>query len=265
MSKIHHLLKEIHNLHLLAKEFSMNHEITVYDANQLYGEKGKFRCLQFSDDAVQGAIDLNDPKRIVLEYPRAMIHLMEFNHPSFENVFVIGHGIGTIAGHYSEKRFTVAEIDEKVVELSKSFFGYDKDNVVVGDGRQILRNEDRNAFDYIILDAFTKKGTPFHFTTMDFFKMTKEKLALRGSIIMNLMGKTKNDKLINAIHTTLRETYAYTKAFSLPGEGVADIRNIIVIGSNKTIDFQARDMAGFYEIELEQGHIIMESDPKFLE
>jgi spermidine synthase len=252
-------------LHLLAKEFSMNHEITVYDATQLYGEIGKYRFLQFSDNAIQGAIDLKDPKRIVLEYPRAIIHLMASNNPSFDNVFVIGHGIGTIAGHYPDKRFTVAEIDEKLVELSRVFFSYRKDNVVVGDGRQILSNEAPSAFDYIIMDAFTKEGTPFHLTTMEFFNMTKEKLDPRGSIIMNLMGKAKNDKFINAIHTTLRQTYAYSKVFSLPGEDAADMRNIIVIGSNKTIDFQARRMAGFLEVELEQGHRIMDSGPRFVE
>ncbi|MBP1155708.1 spermidine synthase [Paenibacillus sp. PvR052] len=249
-------------MHLLAKELSKCNEITVYDATQLYGEIGKYRFLQFSDDAIQGAIDLMDPKRIVLEYPRAIIQLMECNDPHFENVFIIGHGIGTIAGHYQNKRFRTAEIDEKVVELSKAFFRYKKDNVIVGDGRQILMNEEPNEFDYIILDAFTKEGTPVHLTTMEFFEMTKEKLNSRGSIIMNLMGKAKNDKLINAIHTTLRETYVYTKAFSLPGKDVSDIRNIILIGSNKNIDFP-RDMAGFFEIELGQGHIILDREPRF--
>jgi spermidine synthase len=245
-------------LHLLAKEFSLFNEIAVYDTNQLYGKMGKYRCLQFSDDSIQGAIDLKDPKRIVLEYQRAMIHLMELNNPSFNRVFVIGHGIGTIAGHYPDKRFTVAEIDERVVELSKLFFGYRKDNVRVGDGRRILRNEEPNAFDYIILDAFTNKGTPLHITTLEFFEMTMEKLDSQGAIIMNLMGKPKNDRLINAIHTTLRETYAYTKAFSLPAVDEADIRNMIIMGSNKTIDIQSQDTAGIYEIGLEQGHIIMD-------
>ncbi|MCD9025327.1 spermidine synthase [Cohnella silvisoli] len=234
----------------------------VYDAAQLYGEMGKYRCMQFADDAIQGAIDLKDPKRIVLKYQRAIIHLMEFNDPSFDNVFVIGHGIGTIANHYPDKRFTVAEIDERVVELSKRFFGYRKDNVVVGDGREILRKEQSKAFHYIILDAFTNRGTPLHLTSLEFFEMTLDKLDSRGAIIMNLMGKPKNDRLINAIHTTLRETYAYIMAFSLPATDEIDIRNIIVMGSNKTIDFQARDMAGFYEIELEQGHLIMDSDPR---
>jgi hypothetical protein len=131
-------------------------------------------CEVWSGDksfVIQGAIDLKDPQRIVLIYQRAMIHLMEFNAPSFEHVFVIGHGIGTIAGHYPDKPFTVAEIDEKVVEISKRFFGYskEKDHVVMGDGRQILESEQPNIYDYIILDAFTHKGTPLHFTTSEFF------------------------------------------------------------------------------------------------
>ncbi len=249
-------------MHLLAKEFSRFNEIAVYDTTQLYGKMGKYRCLQFSDESIQGAIDLKEPRRIVLDYARTIIHLMVLNDPSFENAFVIGHGIGTIAGHFPDKRFTVAEIDDKVVELSKRFFGYRKDNVIVGDGRQILSNEDPNSFDYIILDAFTYKGTPLHLITVEFFKMTLEKLDSRGAIIMNLMGKTKNDRLINAINTTLRETYAYTKAFSLPAVDEDEVRNIIVMGSNRTFDFQSRDLAGVMEIELGEGHLIMDSDPR---
>jgi spermidine synthase len=249
-------------LHLLFKEFSNNHEIMVYDTTELYGEKGKFRVMQFSNKAIQGAMDLNNPERIVFEYPRAIIHLMEFNDPSFEDVFIIGHGIGTIAGHFSDKRFKIAEIDNKVVELSKMCFGYNQNNVIVGDGRHILESEQPHIYDYIILDAFTGKGTPKHLTSKEFFRITREKLDSEGSIILNLIGKGESDKLINAIHTTLSGEYAYIKSFSLPSEGVTDIQNIIIIGRKKPIAFQLRNMAGFIEIELGQGHIIMDSDPQ---
>jgi spermidine synthase len=253
--------KEIDVLNLLFKEFSNNHEISVFDTAELYGEKGKFRVMQFSKKAIQGALDLNNPQRIMFEYPRAIIHLMEFNNPSFEDVFVIGHGIGTIAGHFSDKRFKVAELDEKVVELSKRFFGYRRDDVIIGDGRHILESEKPHSYDYIVLDAFTEKGTPRHLTSKEFFRMTRNKLDSQGSIIMNLIGRGGNDKLINAIHKTLSDEYAYTKSFFLPSEGVTDIQNFILIGKNKPIRAQARLMAGFTEIELGQGHIIMDSDP----
>jgi spermidine synthase len=258
-------MKEIDDLHLLIKESSNNHEIAVYDTSELYGEKGKFRVLQFSNQAIQGAMDLNNPERIVFEYPRAIIHLMAYNNPSFEDVFVIGHGIGTIAGHFTEKRFKVAELDGKIVEISKKYFGYRMDNVIVGDGRNILGSEEPHAYDYIILDAFTDKGTPRHLTSKEFFKIAREKLDTRGSIIMNLMGKGENDKLINAIHTTLREEFAYIKSFSLVSEAAtADIQNMIIIGRNKPIGFQLRNMASFTEIELRQGHIIMDWPGPFI-
>lgn len=247
---------------LLFKEVSPNHEISVYDTTELYGEKGKFRVMEFSNNAIQGSMDLNHPERILFEYPRAIIHLMKFNNPSFEDVFVIGHGIGTIAGHFPEKRFKVAELDDKVVELSKRFFGYRKDNVIVGDGRYILESEESHAYDIIILDAFTEKGTPQHLISKEFFGVCREKLDSTGSIIMNLMGKGDNDQLMNAIHTTLSEEFAYIKAFSLSTDGIADIQNIILMGRNKPIGFQGRHMAGFMEIELGQGYIIRDNGPK---
>lgn len=247
------------SLHQLAKEISRDQEIAVYESTQLYGQIGKYRFLQFAEDAVQGAIDLKNPSRIVLEYPRAMIHLMDVNNPAFKHTFIIGHGIGTIAGHYPDKHFTVAEIDEAVVELSRRFFHYRGNNVVIGDGRQVLAQEEDGTLDYIILDAFTSEGTPFHLTTTAFFELTRKKLHARGALIMNLIGKTKNDKLINAIHTTLRNTYACSKSFSLQGQGSqADVQNIILIGSHTTIDWQPRAMAGFVEIELGQGHLLVD-------
>lgn len=249
-------------MHVMFREFSDHHEITVYDTNELYGEKGSFRVMEFSNKAIQGAIDLNHPDRILFEYPRAMIHLMELNNPSFEDVFMIGHGIGTIAAYYPEKRFKISELNDKVVELSRKYFGYSLDNVVIGDGRHTLANESNHAYDYIILDAFSDKGTPRHLTSKEFFRMTSEKLDPHGAILINLIGKGDNDRLIHAIHTTLGEVYEYTQSFALQSkDGRTNIQNILIIGRNKPIAFQLRNMAGFTEIELGQGYIIMDSDP----
>lgn len=233
-----------------------NHEITVYDVAELYGEQGAFRVLQFSNHAIQGAIDLNRPDRVVFEYPRAIIHLMECNHSPFEDVFLIGHGIGTIAGHFKDKSFKVAELDSEVVELSRKYFGYSQDNVIIGDGRRILEGEASQIYDYIILDAFTAAGTPRHLISREFFSITRTKLNSDGYILMNLFGKGENDPLIHAIYTTLAEEFEYIKAFCLPSESAADILNILLIGGSLPIHFQARQMAGFKEIQLGQGYII---------
>jgi spermidine synthase len=231
-------------------------EIRVYDTTELYGETGRFRVLQFSGEAVQGALDLDHPRRVVFEYPRAMIHLMEAGDPYFEEVFLIGHGIGTIAGYFAEKRFKVAEINERVVEFSRTHFGYNQDNVLIGDGRSLLEGEPDRSYDYILLDAFTAAGTPAHFTSLEFFELTGAKLNGHGSVIMNLMGRSGNDRLIGAIHTTLSEVYPHTRTFALPAEGTADLSNIIMTASSRPIRYQSRHMAGFSEITPGLGHVI---------
>lgn len=108
-------------MRVLYRNKSEQHELTVYDTKKLYGEKGRFRVLEFSNAAVQGAMDLDEPARMVLEYPRAMVHLMELNHPDFERVFVVGHGIGTLPTYLSDCQVKVAELDAEVAELSRTF------------------------------------------------------------------------------------------------------------------------------------------------
>ncbi|KUP25676.1 fused MFS/spermidine synthase [Paenibacillus sp. DMB5] len=233
-----------------------NNEIQVYETTELYGEKGRFRVLQFSGDAIQGALDLEQPKRVVFEYPRAMIHLMEYNRPLFQDVFLIGHGIGTIAGYFAEKRFKVAEVNPEVVRYSRSHFGYTQDNVLIGDGRSLLEAERDGQYDYILLDAFTASGTPQHLISHEFFRLTRTKLHSGGSILLNLMGKSENDRLMGAIHTTLSEHFAYVEAFALPAEGAADVRNILLMGSGQPVRYQARQLAGFVPVTLGQGHVI---------
>ncbi|MFC6653269.1 spermidine synthase [Paenibacillus rhizoplanae] len=231
-------------------------DIEVYDTTELYGETGRFRVLQFSGEAVQGALDLDHPRRVIFEYPRAMIHLMEAGNPYFEHVFLIGHGIGTIAGYFAEKQFTVAEVNTKVVEYSRTRFGYTQDNILIGDGRSLLEAAPDQGHDYILLDAFTAAGTPPHFTTLEFFRLTRAKLNRHGQIIMNLMGRSGNDRFISAIHATLREVYPYTRTFALPGEGKADLCNILMTASARPIPCQSRHMAGFSEITPVPGHVI---------
>ncbi|MFE4712588.1 spermidine synthase [Paenibacillus sp. NPDC056722] len=252
-------------MNLLHKEIDEgsggNYEILVYDTAELYGEKGAFRVLEFSNEAIQGALDLNRPDRVLFEYPRAIIHLMEHNVPEFEAAFLIGHGIGTIASYFADRRMKVAEHNKQVLEISRRWFGYDRDNVVVGDGRSVLDSESSQAYDYIIVDAFTDKGTPFHLTSEEFFTLAAEKLDERGAVILNLMGRGEQDRMINAIHTTLGRTFAYTRAFALPSDNASDVLNIVMIGSHDSIGFVSRKMAGFTEIFPEPGHVIWDSVP----
>ncbi|MDT9724059.1 spermidine synthase [Xylanibacillus composti] len=242
-------------------EVTENHAITVYDTTEYEGEKGRFRVLQFAEDAVQGAIDLNDPTRILFEYPRAMIHLMTVNRPAFANVFMIGHGIGTIPRHLPDKRFKIAELDRKLTEMSRRYFNSKTTDVHIGDGRLLLEQESSGAYSYIVLDAFTAEGTPPHLTTLQFFRLIRDKLDEEGGLLINLIAQGPRDKRACAAHTTLREVYAYVQAFALPIKGAAGLLNIVMMGRSKPIRFQLSEMTGFREIHLPPGELLVdESD-----
>ncbi|MEN1985190.1 spermidine synthase [Paenibacillus hubeiensis] len=247
-------------MRVLYRNRSEQHDLVVYDIKKLYGEKGQFRVLEFSGEAVQGAMDLEQPARMVLEYPRAMVHLMERNNPEFETAFIIGHGIGTLSAYLANRRLKVAELDAEVVEISRTFFGYEANDVIVGDGRELLEQEPSGMYDVIIVDAFTAAGTPAQFMSSSFFRLVKDRLRPNGLLLMNVFGRSGNDRQVNAIYATLSEHFDRTRLFALPTESGDEIQNRILAGSDSAIHYQARQMAGFVEQQPGEGHVIQNED-----
>ncbi|MFB9274299.1 spermidine synthase [Cohnella cellulosilytica] len=244
----------------MAEVTSPYNEIAVYETAQLDGEAGRFRCMRFADEDVQGAIDLRDSRRLVLGYQKALARLLELRDPSFGSLFVIGHGCGSIPRYYSGKAVKVAEIDAAVVELSRRYFGYADHNVAIGDGRALLEAEPDGAFDYIVLDAFTSKGTPAHLTTEAFFRLASDKLSPGGALVLNVMGRPRDDGLTEAIGTTLRRVFADTRCYSLPAKRNRDRRNMIFIGSDAEFELGGRGMGELVEVELAEGYVLLD-DP----
>lgn len=237
-------------------------EIKVYETDELYGEKGAFRVLQFASEAVQGAMDINRPERIILEYPRAMLHLLERHISDSSRIFIIGHGTGTLARHLAGKQVTIAEVDELVAEISEAYFGFsgDGDPVRIGDGRLLLEREQPGSLDCIMVDAFSENGTPRHLSSSGFFRLAADKLIPDGLLLFNVFGRGDGDGFVAAIATTLREIFAYVRVFSLPVEHSREMRNMIIAGSRRPITYHARSMAGFVEVEPRKGFIIIDSD-----
>ncbi|NIK71884.1 fused MFS/spermidine synthase [Paenibacillus sp. BK720] len=233
-------------------------EFVVGEVKELFGKKGNFRVLQFSDAAVQGALDLDHPDRIVFEYPQAIIHLLQHNHPRLERVFQIGHGIGTIARHCRGVRFKTAELDERIILASERFFGSAGESVVPGDGRFILEGEEAETYDGIVVDAFTDRGVPRHLTTDRFFATAADKLEAGGMIVLNVTGKGPGDRLIGALHATLLASFSCVSAFMPQADRATEVRNILLAGRNRPIEFRAREMAGFVPFEPAPGTVIMD-------
>ncbi len=237
-------------------EQSTYEQITVYETNELYGEKGHFRVLQFANADVQGALDLDHPQRIVFEYPRAIIHLLEHNVHELQRLFIIGQGIGTLGTYFADREVKIAELDEAVARISVDYFGCKAESIGIGDGRSMLSVQPQQHYDVIVLDAFSQDGTPLHLVSLECLYMMQSKLHTSGYIIMNLIGRGSNDRRIHAIYTTLCEVFEHVQCFQLPVEKNSDVRNIIMMAGCAPIRYQLRQMASFTMMQPEHAYIL---------
>jgi spermidine synthase len=215
---------------ILYKTSSSYQNIYVTERNEFVGMRGKFRMLQFSSDAIQGIINLEQPNRLVASYIRTTVDLIDHYAPDFKKGFIIGHGIGTVSSYYSHKYMLTAEIDPVVLEVSKKYFGHTGKNVEVGDGQALLKTQEAQSLDIIFLDAFSGSEIPFHLTTTEFFELTNEKLSNKGILIMNYLGRASNDKFLNELYSTISKIFPSVKVFA-PAPKSRTKQNLIIVAS----------------------------------
>ncbi|WP_223587726.1 spermidine synthase [Neobacillus bataviensis] len=220
---------------LIFKTSSIYQTIFVTERSTFEGKRGKFRMLQFSSDSIQGIMNLEQPHCLVASYSRITVDLIDHYASDFKNGFIIGHGIGTVSSHYSNKNMLTAEIDPVVVEVSKKYFGHTGKNVLVGDGQALLKTREANSQDIIFLDAYSGTDIPIHLTTKDFFTLTNEKLANNGILIMNYLGNLRNDKFLHTLHATISEIFPCVKVFSALPNKITK-QNLLIVASQRILD-----------------------------
>ena len=126
--------------------------------------------------------------------------LIFVNNPLPKKLLVVGGGGGIIPMQYHQMYGTtvdVAEIDDRVREMSQKYFDVSTDpNVVhfhIGDGRQTLKSLPDHEYDVIVLDAYSSGGqVPFHLMTWEFMSEVKRKLTPRGVLATNIISALKN-------------------------------------------------------------------------
>ncbi|HPM80585.1 MAG TPA: fused MFS/spermidine synthase [Candidatus Anammoximicrobium sp.] len=94
-------------------------------------------------------------------------------HP--RRVGVVGLGVGTLAAYARPgDHFRFYEINPAVIDLAQRFFEYLSEcrgttEVVEGDARIVLERESPQAFDLLVLDAFSSDSIPVHLLTREAF------------------------------------------------------------------------------------------------
>jgi spermidine synthase len=209
--------------------------ITVLDRSRFGGMHGRFRLLEFTDDIVQGVIDLENPSRLVLSYSRTVVDLIDHYAPEFKEGFIIGHGIGVISSYYSSRSLVTAEIDPLVVEISKKYFGYLGNKIEIGDGRELLKKQVDKSQDIIFLDAYSGNSIPFHLTTQEFFFLTSQKLTNDGILFVNYIGRVRDDEIMRKLFATISSVYPYVKVFA-PEPQSRILQNIFFVASQQVLE-----------------------------
>ena len=113
-------------------------------------------------------------------------------------VGVIGLGVGTLAAWSRPGDvFRFYEIDPEVARLSEGLrpaFSYLRDargdvSVSVGDGRLVLQREAPQAFDVLVVDAFSSDSIPVHLLTREAFGVYLRHLAQGGVLAVHVTNR----------------------------------------------------------------------------
>ena len=142
-------------------------------------------------EALESAVDLSDPLRLVVPYTRTLYAGL-FIQPDPKRVLMVGlggagfHRLFTAA--FPESLLHSVELDPKVVELCKTHLEFqptDRTPVTTMDGRMFVKRT-RESWDWIILDAYRGGYVPPHLKTQEFYRECAARLAPDGVFISNL-------------------------------------------------------------------------------
>ncbi len=248
---------------LIAHISSPYHEIYVTEKGSYNELDGSFRFLQFGKGGYQGGINLDQPDQDLFSYTRNMTNIIDVYHPNSSQVFMIGHGIGTLTKSMGSrgKIMDVAEIDEGVLDASRRYFGYKGNEVRIGDGRVLLGKREDQSIDVILLDAYNGGSIPFHLTTQEFFRLTDKKLKKDGILVINVIGKAQNDPFIEAIHATIASVYTHVKWYATSST-YKDKQNLFVAASPRELKDELLMESTL--IQVDAGDLILDGETKFI-
>jgi len=215
----------------------------LYETQSLYHhiyvvEKGRQRLLKF-DNSIQGGMYVDDPFTSCFPYAD-YFHLSLCFKKDIRDVLMIGLGAGLVPkrfwNDYREMRIDVVEIDPKVDEVARKYFGFPQDErlkVYIEDGRMFLRDVEKK-YDLIMVDAYYADSIPFHLTTQEFYQLVRSRLKPGGVVAYNMIGAVAGpkSKLFRSMHLTFSRVFPVNYVFPLEySQGNEEYyRNILVFG-----------------------------------
>ena len=110
------------------------------------------------------------------------------------------------------------ELDPKIVEVGRKYFGENLDNLTIhiGDGRWNLEQSPFR-YDIIAVDAYRPPYIPPHMTTQEFYEICAAHLTDHGVLTINVGSVPGDRRLINGLATTMATVFPSVHVMDIPG------------------------------------------------
>ena len=215
-----------------AEDF-VEHFDTTY--NSLTVEKRgnivELRARARGSEALESAVDLSDPLKLVVHYTRSLYGAL-FIQPKPQRVMMIGLGGAgfhrLFAAAYPDALLHTVELDPKVLELCETRMQFKptaKTPVTIMDGRMFVKRN-KEKWDWLVLDAFRGGFVPPHLKTEEFYRECAARLSDRGVFVSNLHATSQ---LYFSDLKTIQKVFPQVVLFETLGRG-----NVIICAVNYT-------------------------------
>ncbi len=217
----------------------------IYEAESSYNyiqvlQEGDFRYLRLNEG--QGIHSIYHPTQLLYAGPWEQVLAAPYftrapyDPADLRSMAIVGLAAGTTARQataaYGPILIDGYEIDPKIVQVGRDYFGMDLPNlnVILQDGRYGLAHSPRR-YQVISIDAYRPPYIPWHLTTREFFQQVHAHLTADGVATINVGRAPGDRRLIEDISATLQTVFASVYVVDLP-----DTFNSIIYASVQPAD-----------------------------
>lgn len=188
----------------------------------LHSEETEFQSMDVVETAqygnmlvLDGCVMTTDKDEFV--YHEMLSHVAMHTHPNPKKVLVVGGGDGgvirEIIKHPSVEKAVLAEIDGRVIEVSKQYFPYiasgladPRVDVQVADGIAHVKNHP-NTYDVILVDSTDPIGPAVGLFAKEFYQSVYDALTEDGLFVAQTESPFANQDLIRKVNADVREVF----------------------------------------------------------
>ncbi|MFW9995218.1 MAG: polyamine aminopropyltransferase [Candidatus Odinarchaeota archaeon] len=197
----------------------------------LHSEKSKWQQIEVLETEGVGKLLVLDGKTMVSDhdefiYHESMVHVPSMVARKLKNVLVIGGGDGGIVREltkYEEiESIDLCEIDERVVEVCKTFFpdctrglGDSRVEIHYRDGTEFIEGK-KNHYDIIIIDSSDPDDIAGGLFTGEFYTSVFQSLTSEGIAVIQTASPLIDNYGIKQIYHRLRARFPIVESFLAP-------------------------------------------------